>query len=84
MNELQLPFSYLALEYCAEEGPMKMPYYSSHFESLGICKTIGGPNSGKQCIFPFMWSGESFYGKQYDYIILKSFLNSKHIDIYYF
>ena len=52
-----------ALKYCAEEGPMKMPYYSSHFESLGICKTIGGPNSGKPCIFPFIWSGETFYGK---------------------
>ena len=78
VNELQLPFSYLALEYCAEEGPMKMPYYSNHFESLGICKTIGGPNSGKPCIFPFIWKnftekGETFYGKLYEYIILKSF-----------
>ena len=67
-----------ALEYCAEEGPMKMPYYSSHFESLGSCKTIGGPNSGKPCIFPFIWKnftekGETFYGKLYEYIILKSF-----------
>ena len=58
-----------ALEYCAEEGPMKMPYYSSHFE----CKTIGGPNSGKPCIFPFIWSGKTFHGKLYEYIILKVF-----------
>ena len=63
-----------ALKYCAEEGPMKMPYYSSHFESLGSCKTIGGPNSGKPCIIPFIWSSETFHGKlQYEYIISKSF-----------
>ena len=51
-----------ALEYCAKQGSMKMPLYGSHFESLGICKTIGGPNPDKPCIFPFIWSGETFNG----------------------
>ena len=52
-----------ALEYCAKQGPMKMPLYGSNFEFLGICDTVGGPNPGKPCIFPFFWRGETFNGK---------------------
>ena len=73
-----------ALKFCEKKGPMEMPFYGSQSQFYGICETDGGANPGKPCIFPFIWSGETFYGKLYDYIILKSFLNSKHIDIYYF
>ena len=56
-----------ALDYCATEGPMKMPLYGSNFEFLGICDTVGGPNPGKPCIFPFFWRGETFNGKLNNY-----------------
>ena len=52
-----------AVEYCANEGPMKMPLHGSHFESLGICETVGGPNPDKPCIFPFIHGGKTFNGK---------------------
>ena len=67
-----------------QKGPMEMPFYGSQSQFYGICETDAELNPVKPCIFPFIWSGETFYGKLYDYIILKSFLNSKHIDIYYF
>ena len=27
-----------------------------------VCKTIGGPDPYKQCVFPFIWFGEIYYG----------------------
>ena len=27
------------------------------------CHTVGGPNSGKHCVFPFIWNEKMFNGK---------------------
>ena len=27
------------------------------------CYTVGGPNSGKHCVFPFIWNEKMFNGK---------------------
>jgi hypothetical protein len=51
-----------ALEYCATEGQMKMPFYGSHSGFLWTCDTVGGPNPGKPCIFPFIHGFETFSG----------------------
>ena len=52
-----------ALEYCAKKGPTEMPFYGNQSQFYGICDTVGGPNPGKPCIFPFIWEDETFNGK---------------------
>ena len=27
-----------------------------------ICKTVGGPDPFKKCVFPFTWNGNTYYG----------------------
>ena len=37
-----------------------------HFENIlhlfSACRTIGGPDPYQRCIFPFIWSGQKYYG----------------------
>ena len=35
----------------------------SHDHESVSCHTVGGPNSGKHCVFPFIWNEKMFNGK---------------------
>ena len=41
--------------------PICIQFFNIYFE--GKCYTVGGTNSGKPCIFPFIWNGQTFNGK---------------------